>query len=92
MFGLTRTREFEGVAQDAIYPAAGEYSLLHHHLRVGTGVHAPTYLRIFSFIVLAHHPKIDVLRSTVPERAFDTFEKTHGTQIDILLKLHADGN
>src|SRR5947209_7116553 len=71
------TRQFEGVANDAVGAAARENRLLYHDLISGAGVQPPANLRVLALGVLAHDPEVDIAGFAIPERRNDTGKQTN---------------
>ena len=88
----TRARQLEGVAHDPVRAAAGEDALLHHRLVFGSGEHAPADLRVLAFVVLPHHPEVDVLGAAPAQRRFNAPQQPHRAQVDVLLELPTNRN
>src|SRR5215471_7175097 len=84
--------EFERVAQYSIGAVSSEYRLLHDHFVFGSGVNSAADLGIFAFGIFAHNPEVNVSRFLAAQWTWNARQQANRPQVDVLIKLPADGN
>ncbi len=92
MLLLPALRQFKGIAQNPIHAPARKDSFLDDNLAFGSLVKPSADLRIFAFVIFPHDVKIDIFSQAVGQRRADAGQQAHRTQIDILLKMSANGD
>ncbi len=78
-------RELERVAQDAVDTLTGKNTFLYRHLELSVAVKPSADLRVFPFVIFAHHIEINVVFATPAQRRSDSLEQPYGTQVDVLV-------
>jgi len=80
----------EGIAQDAVHPAAGKEAFLNHHLAIGAFEAPPADGGVLPFGVFAHDDEVDVARLTAAQGRLDPGHQPHRADVGVLLEAAAD--
>ena len=90
MLAFAGLRHIEGVLEDAVDTAAGEYRFLQDELVLGVLEHAPAQGRVLALGVLADHHEIDVAGLLVRQRAGYAGEQAHRADVHVLVEVAAE--
>ena len=63
-----------------------KYGCLNYHFLIGTLVHLPANVGIFSLVIFSHNDYIDVIRFFVLERTFHPFEELNRPSRNVIIQ------